>query len=1348
MRRLNIRLLIILVAGVAVSGAIIQGLHAFQVRRHSGAFLREADRTEQLGHRQEAIDFLRKYLLLQPEDTQVMARLAKLLFDQSHFRESQAVLNQVLQRDQNNEDARRRLVDGSIRLRRYQDALYHLDKFLLKAHPDDGDLYFQRGTCQQGLGEYADAAQSFQIAITKSPALIAAYEQRTELLADRLGDRTRAVDVLNEMVKRNPKNSEAYVTRGRFIQAHGDDPLVGAAIRPSSAGQAAEPRHETLDQAYDDAKSALALAPSDLRSLLFAAEAAFAKGSMKEAREFAERVARQDPSNPETYRVLASLELREKRTKDAADLLTRGLRATHDAPVLLWTLASLRIQTNDIPEAKKLVDRLRPCAPARPITQYLSARILIAESKWADARHQLEVVGGDLKRWPQMHKESQFWLAQCYSRLGRDDLSVGAYRAALDIDSRWAPARFGLAEALRALGRIDEAVVELRQLRKLPDAPPQSSIMLLRLAVLKTLVSPSTERDWTAIDKELKEDLKKQPTAENLLLTAEVQVGKGEAAQAVGTLRIAMAAEPKEVRLWTALISLTSRLEHWEETERLLRDMRGGFGDSVAFRVAKAEYLIRRYGASRKDELRSLADPPPTFSPSDRLRLALPLGRLALAVQDYDLAQRLLRSVADAEPANLQIRLMLIDLVWQTGRVDDLTKPLAEIRRLEQNGPFWCYGEAVRLAILAKQNKDKAERSAEFEQSMRQLNEARARYPNWSQIPLLAAEIAEVNDVRGQRDRAIENYLEAIDLGERNPGVVSKLLNHLFDGKDYSRAESVIRKLQDEKVPFSTALTRFASEAWVQTGDFDRALVLARKSAAESHNVQDRIWLAQVLRISGRADEAKDEFEGATKADPKDASAWVALIQFYATTGQMDLAKKTLDEATTKIDPKQAPLAVAYGHQLVGQLQQAEAEYDAAAKAAPADFRARSMTIQLKLQRGQVKEAESSLREILASKEAASKPKNLAWARRELAMLLAAARTSPKYIEARTLIGKNLQDAPSSAVDLRVEALIDASFPTPDSQKRALETLAKLDERPGILTPDDRLILARLLSSRDWVKSKQVFQKVVTSSKNPRHIAAYVDALLNHQEELAAADDWLRHLEELAPRDLVTAELRLHFFVRSGRGAEALEEFDRLCERASAADMDQACMVCSALRTDDRQLLNRLERSIGHVAQQKPSSSVWVALAAIQDRMAQYDDAEVSYRRALALDRTKVEALNNLAYLLALRKKDLTEARSLVEKAIAQAGPRAAILDSRAVVELAAGKSDAALADSENAVSRDPSALHLFHQARGQLTSGKREAARDSFQNAIERGLTVAAIHPLEVATFQELKVQLEPPGH
>ena len=848
MRRLNVRRLVILLVAITVCGVVIQGLHAFQVHRQSGAFLREADRAEQSGKPQEAVEFLQKYLLLVSQDTKATARLGKLLLEQRRYREALQTFSQVVQRDPKDEGARRQLVDLSMRLRRYQDGQYQLDQFLLKSHPAEGELWIQRGACQQALGDYLPAACSFAIALQKNNASIGAYEGLAQIVADRpqilgdpsFGDRSlvdpslvriiaqpldidpaaahklatliqqlkkapsAALSVLDLMVSQNSNSSEAHVARGRFLQSHLGDPMVRAAILGSVEGSdSKQSQNQKMNQkVLDDAKQALARAPSNLPALLLASEGALALDNAREARGFAERASKQEPGNADCYRVLAAVEMREKRPKEAAEWLTRGVKATGGDPTLLWTLADRLIDTNDFQEANQLIARLQAVEAARPIAQYLSARVLIAQSKWTEASRQLEAVGGDLKKWPQLDMLSQFLRAQCYTQLARDDLAIVAYRAALEVNPDWMPARLGLAEALRARGQIDEAVVEFSRLSMLKDAPPQTPMNLLRLSLQQNLSKPPNERKrgWAEIDVKLDKLIQPRPAAAATLLAAEVLVAEERIADARQMLRTAMKAHPKEAALWSALISLESQTMRWDESERLLREMQERFGDSVPFRLTKAEYLVRRFGPARKRDLRALADLPASYSAMDRQSLAMGMAREAMAIQDYEQAERLWQTAADRDPTNLQLPLLLFDLALQRGRPEAMETALGKVRLIEgKDGPISCYGEAIQLVIQAKKQKDKASANALFDKALQQLGEASAHRANWSKTALLAAEI---NDSLGKPSQAVEKYLEAIELGERNPRILVKALKLMTDQKDDLRAGTLIRKLLDERSRF------------------------------------------------------------------------------------------------------------------------------------------------------------------------------------------------------------------------------------------------------------------------------------------------------------------------------------------------------------------------------------------------------------------------------------------------------------------------------------------------------------------------------------------------------------------
>jgi tetratricopeptide (TPR) repeat protein len=101
--------------------------------------------------------------------------------------------------------------------------------------------------------------------------------------------------------------------------------------------------------------------------------------------------------------------------------------------------------------------------------------------------------------------------------------------------------------------------------------------------------------------------------------------------------------------------------------------------------------------------------------------------------------------------------------------------------------------------------------------------------------------------------------------------------------------------------------------------------------------------------------------------------------------------------------------------------------------------------------------------------------------------------------------------------------------------------------------------------------------------------------------------------------------------------------------------------------------------------------------------------AEEAFRKALALDPTSRDALNNLAWLL-YQNKRLDEAESLARKAIAQPGPDSYLmLDTLAHVLAAKGACDEAMRTFQQAIDAVPSSRA---QVRADIESGLAAARR------------------------------------
>jgi tetratricopeptide (TPR) repeat protein len=145
-----------------------------------------------------------------------------------------------------------------------------------------------------------------------------------------------------------------------------------------------------------------------------------------------------------------------------------------------------------------------------------------------------------------------------------------------------------------------------------------------------------------------------------------------------------------------------------------------------------------------------------------------------------------------------------------------------------------------------------------------------------------------------------------------------------------------------------------------------------------------------------------------------------------------------------------------------------------------------------------------------------------------------------------------------------------------------------------------------------------------------------------------------------------------------------------------------------------------------------------MAQAEVSEKLEKYSEAEALYREILQADGHFVQALNNLADLLALRGHGLDEAKSLIDRAIAAAGPLPALLDTRASVYLAMGNPEKAVEDMQEVVSEQPAANRYFHLAQAQQKLGHNAEAMDSLLKAREKKIRPELLHPLERPAYAE----------
>jgi Flp pilus assembly protein TadD len=144
-------------------------------------------------------------------------------------------------------------------------------------------------------------------------------------------------------------------------------------------------------------------------------------------------------------------------------------------------------------------------------------------------------------------------------------------------------------------------------------------------------------------------------------------------------------------------------------------------------------------------------------------------------------------------------------------------------------------------------------------------------------------------------------------------------------------------------------------------------------------------------------------------------------------------------------------------------------------------------------------------------------------------------------------------------------------------------------------------------------------------------------------------------------------------------------------------------------------------------------------------RKSRFDEAEAIFRRAVVNNPHEAEALNSLAWELAMREPgNVDEALQLINRAIEIRGSVPTLVDTRGVVFIRAKLFDRALQDLRVARAGEPTnPSYAFHLAWALLGGGNTEEARKEFREAERLGVEAKVNDPLSRKVLDKMRQTL-----
>jgi len=1379
MRKLNVKLFLVLVIGAAATAGSVWGLHTFQYKRIAAALLWQARRAEEVGKIDQMKGYLERYLEFAPQDTEEQVHLGRTLagdyFAASLPARRQAffVLNKVLARDSNRPDVQRLLVKTALEIGEYSTARQNLES-LAKNVTTDGSDAADRGELEGYWGRLLDAekkpAESISYcrrAVKDSPSAEENYTRLAYLLRaqqdvpleQRDKNRVEADQTIDALVANNPTSSKAHLARWSYRREFSLLDLRGMK----------EPGKIAVEKAAaEDVDVALSQAPEDVDVLVAKADSEVIQQHRDKAYDYLQQ----------------GVKLQT----------TQGYHGSSDMAEfnLLWHLATLLLSDaklstdeNKMAEVEQTIARIRKTRGQPAAADYLDGWLLVHKKEWARAAALLERTRPALAA-QQAHRDLigqiDLYLGQCFEALEEPAQAAAAFQRALEWDNNLPQAHLGLGQAQRLLGRVDDALGNLRKAAETSQNPGKTWLEVARLEVLHQL--QQDKRDWSAandaidraaltIAKDAKESV--QPA----LLRAEILAIQDKMDLAEKLLKDGRAAHPDRVEFWTALADLGGRRKQESKALEILDEAEAALHDCVELRVSRALHLA---ADPTEEKLAALDDLVKKdrggFSADDQEKLLSGLAGAQMRAGRSSEATTLLEELArtPGHRNDLRLRLTLFDLAVKRDDGPAIDKVLAEIHEVEGGaGAFYGLGQSLRFLYLARKNPKDAK--DHLDEAWRALDRAANLQPNWAALELARADVAELG---GDPEGTIIHLKAAVHLEQGRVGtsVIQRLVEALSQRQRYVEADGYLGQLR-QSLLVNSPLGRLAAgvELNLNMDHPEKARATVDAAVAEgTKDFRDLLLRARFHEAMHQDGAAEDDYRKATEAAPEQAAVWVGYVQFLGNHEKSGTAASLIkSDVGVKVAKDRVDLAVAQCYEVLAS-KEAGAAYDDAANARPNDPTVARAVAAYRLRAGRVGEATPLLEKLANRDIKATSEADLDWARRGLAMVLSSSTDYRDFRRALDLVGLKLDenglllpDPPANrevSVEMRrARARVLATQPQRQFRVKAAQLLEGLQPSEA----DDWFVLALLYDADNAEAKETVLLKQLAALDDraikPSFLIQYSQLLMRQaKSDKAKLDEVAPIVERLEKLETArgpskgafgTVGMQGRLLEARGQGEKALDLLRDYMGRRGAKPEEILMLVSSlgrqkrfseALDLCDKEKIwekcppqvaggvcmgllhgltnadgnrNRVEGWLKAAIAKNPKLVVLkMQLADLYDLSGDYVGAQKQYREVLDAEPGNVVALNNLAWLLSDKTGQGREALKYAEAAVNGMGRRADLLDTRGLVQLNLGNNEAALADFTEASNDSPTGARLFHLARAQYKARDRDAAMRTLRKA------------------------------
>ncbi len=702
-------------------------------------------------------------------------------------------------------------------------------------------------------------------------------------------------------------------------------------------------------------------------------------------------------------------------------------------------------------------------------------------------------------------------------------------------------------------------------------------------------------------------------------------------------------------------------------------------------------------------------------------------GQIADALAGYERSLKL-------DGANVEAMLARTGILIDTNRDKEASASLKELLQLAPSDPRGTYLRAV----LAERAGDKAVVKSSMKSITALLDPVPIEYMRYRSQILMLNGLAHFELKEFEKAKP---YLEYASKQQPNSPLTKLLAQIALQEPNVPRAVELLETYLKTRPGDGQALLMLAS-AQMTLGRHAKATALLQEGLQANDSPVFRTALGLSLMRGGQSAGATAELEKAFKADPKQITAGLALVNLYLKTGPQakaqqiadDLAKanpgnptillmqatarfqsrsfdaaRTGFEAVLKLNDKLLPAELG-----LAQVEQATQAYDAANKRLRRLLRANERDVDILFQLATLYEAWGKNEDALAFLQSAADASSQRQTRANYALVawqLRKGTPTAALDAAKVLLSKQPDEVEAMLVYAQAQ-MANADLPG------ARVTLTNAARRSGFEAPLLERIARAQLDAKDINAAAYSLDKALQGSPDFLPALALMSTVELLQKLPAKAEQHARQIIQTYPKAALGYGLLADVETSRGRTAAAIESLRRAYElEKTPQNMLRVFWPLSAQdggkpAIDLAQAWLKLHpKDIG----------VMKAVAQVQVRANNFAAAKRLYESVLALQPSDVDALNNLANVL-IQQKD-PGAAVTAEKALAQDPGNPIIIDTAGWAQSLAGNKDRALQLLREARLRAPDNPDIrFHLAAVLAQAGRRGEAREEVSAALQGG--------------------------